>query len=245
MGRDSIILCISDTQEPFGHIDAIAFCQHVLKTYKKGLTNPLVRVVHQGDEVDQHTLSIKFIGDPNGRSGGDELKEAIHRLRDWYRAFPRVRVCNSNHTYRAWKKAKHIGLPQQFLKDVADVYEAPPGWKWGDEWVLESGGQQIKFEHGENVSGPTAALLAAMQNHMSTSIGHQHTHGGVIHSGFSGGVIWGMNTGCLIDVDAYAFAYGKTLRKKPTLGCGIIVNGVPHFVPMVLNKRKRWIGRLV
>jgi len=196
-------------------------------------------VVNLGDEVDQHTVG-KWPSNPSGKSGGDELKEATHRLRDWYKAFPHVRICTSNHTYRAWKKAYLSGIPAQFMREVGEVYGAPVGWKWADRWTIDD----ILFEHGEFVSGKCAALLAAEQNRMKTVIGHQHSHGGVIYSASFDGQIWGMNTGCLIDVDQYAFDYGRGLRKKPTLGLGVIKNGIPYFIPMILTKNKRWAGRV-
>lgn len=233
-----VILCISDLQIPFEHHDALAFVKHVLKTFSKPSDD--ITIVNMGDEVDQHTASIKHTPDPNGKSAGDELKEAIHRLRDWYRAFPKMLICSSNHTYRAYKKAFHAGLPSEFLRSLNDIYQAPPGWRWADRWIIDD----ILFEHGENVSGPLAAITAAQHNRQSTVIGHQHSNGGVLYSGSVNGNIFGLNTGCLIDVDAYAFSYGSKLRRKPTLGCGIIIDGVPYFVPMRLNSKKRWIGKI-
>ena len=42
-----------------------------------------------------------------------------------------------------------------------------------------------------------------------------------------------MNVGCGIDIDAYAFAYGKYDKNRPTLGCGIVFDsGNAIFVPM-------------
>lgn len=194
-------------------------------------------VVNLGDEVDQHTLG-KWPSNPDGRSGGDELKEARHRLSYWFEAFPNVYVCGSNHTYRAWKKAALSGIPSEFMRSIAEVYGAPPGWRWRDKWV--HGG--ICFEHGENVSGPTAALNAAIQNQMPTVIGHQHSHAGVIYRQAEAGLLWGLNTGCLIDVTQYNFDYGKNIRVKPSLGCGVIKNGVPYFVPMFTTPSGRWVG---
>ena len=192
-----------------------------------------------GDEVDQHTLG-KWPANPSGRSGGDELKEARHRLSFWFDAYPKVFVCASNHTYRAWKKAFLNGIPQEFMKSVNEVYGAPPGWEWREKWIHN----EVAFEHGELVSGPLAALNAAVQNQMSTVIGHQHSGGGVSHRAADGRILWGLNTGCLIDNEHYAFAYGKNIRVKPTLGCGVIKNGLPHFIPMLLNSQRRWIGTL-
>lgn len=232
------IFTIADTQDPFSHVDYLEFCKFVYDANSKAMPKERVRVTHAGDEVDQHTLG-KWPSDPNGRSAGDELEEAKLRLRDWFVAFPNVSVCVSNHSYRAFKKAHLNGIPSQFMRDLGEVYGAPPGWKWADRWIIDG----ICFEHGEYVSGETAALKAAKQNRMKTVIGHQHTHAGVVYSGSIGDEIWGMNVGCGIDVDKYAFKYGKALRNKPNLGCGVILYGVPHYIPMVLDQHKRWIGR--
>ena len=149
-------LCISDTQEPFAHQDALNFVIFVDKCWFPGQNRI---VVHMGDEVDQHALG-KWPANPNGRSSGDELKEARLRLSYWFDAFPETFVCTSNHTYRAWKKAFHAGIPKEFMKSVGEVYQAPLTWQWADRWIFDG----IVFEHGENVSGPLGALNAAMHN---------------------------------------------------------------------------------
>lgn len=239
MGQRRVIFGVSDLQIPFEHQDAFDFVAHVVKTFSKSGDN--TTYVNLGDEVDQHTLSLKHIGDVNGLSAGEEIEIARERLKPWFKAYPKTSVCISNHTWRGFKKAQSVGIPQQFLKNIADVYGAPPGWQWRDRWVYEG----ILFEHGEAVSGPTAALNAATQNRLCTVIGHQHSNAGVIHSGTFQNTIWGLNSGCLIDVDKYAFSYGKVYRKKPTLGMAVVINRVPLFIPMVLNHKKRWVRRTV
>lgn len=234
MGLNALV--ISDLQIPAEHRDALSFMMHVDKAWFPDGKRVVVCV---GDEFDQHTLG-KYPPNPDGRSGGDELILAKHRVRDWYNAFPKVFVCTSNHTYRAWKKAFVNGIPSEFMKSVAEVYGAPPGWQWKDRWVSDG----ICFEHGENVSGATAALNAAIQNQMSTVIGHQHSHGGVIWRSAPASSLFGMNAGCLIDVEQYNFDYGKNFRIKPSLGCGVIRNGIPYFIPMILDHEHRWIHQL-
>lgn len=234
-----LIFVIADNQEPFSHIDYLPFCQFVFSAQSRNITADRIRVMHVGDEVDQHTLG-KWPADPNGRSAGDELEEAKLKLRDWFVAFPNVSVCISNHSYRAYKKSHLSGIPSQFMRDLGEVYGAPPGWKWADRWIVDD----ICFEHGEMVSGPMACLRAAHSNRMKTVIGHQHTNAGVIYSASVSDEIWGMNVGCGIDIDAYAFKYGRTLRNKPNLGCGIVLHGIPYFIPMQLDANKRWTGRI-
>jgi len=227
-------LCISDLQVPAEHRDALDFVKHVDKIWFP--TRQRI-VINQGDEVDQHTLG-KWPANPDGLSGGHELNEARVRLSYWGDEFPDMRLCTSNHTYRAWKKAFLSGIPSEFMRSVGEVYKTPPGWLWKDKWLFDN----WCFEHGENVSGAMAALNAAVQNGMNTSIGHQHSHGGVISRANANGVLFGLNTGCLIDVDQYNFDYGKNIRIKPSLGMGVIKNSIPYFIPMILNHQKRWIG---
>lgn len=241
MRGGKLIFAISDLQVPFEHQDALAFVQHVVEKYKSRVSPKFVEIINMGDEVDQCTLG-KYGANPNNLSAGEEIEIAIEHLKPWFKAFPKTKVCISNHTWRAYKRAFEIGLPDHFLKSVAEVYKAPQGWQWAQRWIVDN----ICFEHGEHVSGQTAALNAAIQNRMNTVIGHQHSHGGIIHSGSFHNNIWGMNTGCLIDINKYAFNYAQALRKKPTLGMGVIwISGgesVPFFEPMILDKRLRWRG---
>lgn len=229
-------LCISDLQEPFSHPQALEFVKHVVKTFFVGL-HP--HVVNLGDEVDQYSLS-KYVKSPRAMGPLAEFNEAKLRLSAWFAEFPKTYVCISNHTYRVYKRADEAGIPDAFMRTIGEAYGAPPGWRWQDKWI--QGG--VLFEHGENVTGPTAAIRAAMDNQMSTVIGHQHSNGCVMHRGTYTGDIWGMNTGCLIDLKQYAFDYGKTLRNKPTLGMGIIRHGIPYFVPMITDHAGRWVGRI-
>ncbi len=233
---DLNVLCISDLQAPAEHTDALRFIQYVDKVWFPDGNREVVCV---GDEVDQHTLG-KWPANPDGKSGGDELNEARIRLSYWFDAFPQVWCCTSNHTYRAWKKAFLSGIPAEFMKSIGEVYGAPPGWRWKDKWISHG----VTFEHGENVSGPTAALNAAIQNQMSTVIGHQHSHGGVIWKSSETSTLYGLNTGCLIDVQKYNFDYGKNFRVKPSLGTGVIKNDIPYFIPMIENLKRRWVGYL-
>jgi hypothetical protein len=233
------ILCISDTQFPFHHIDTFVFLKAVAKKYKVGPKHKDSLVIHQGDEIDMHALG-RWAVNPDGYSAGQELELALEGMHELYKMFPSARVCTSNHTVRPLKKAFDSGIPRAFMRDYSEFLQAPKDWKWADRWVFNN----VCFEHGENVSGPNAALNAAKQNMMSTSIGHQHSYGGVKYYATHDKTIFGMNTGCLINLKAYAFAYGNKMRVKPTLGCGIINNGAAVFVPMLLDKHRRWTGVL-
>ena len=42
-----------------------------------------------------------------------------------------------------------------------------------------------------------------------------------------------------------AFAYAKNFKTRFILGCGIIINGIPKLLPMVLDNKGKWIGKIV
>jgi hypothetical protein len=86
------------------------------------------------------------------------------------------------------------------------------------------------------------ALNRAKDNRQSTVIGHIHSFGGVMYSASEIDMIFGLNVGCGIDVNAYAVAYAKQFAKRPTLGCGIVIDGkIGLFIPMDLGRKIEWI----
>jgi len=227
------VLALSDIQAPFHHLDTIDFLKTMKGQYKPH------EVVCMGDEVDCHALG-QWDSDPDGFSAGHELDAALAFMHELYKIFPKVKACTSNHTVRPLKRAFKAGIPKKFLKSYKEFMEAPKGWEWRDSWIID----EVKYEHGEGVSGQYGATKAAVQNMRSTVIGHIHSYAGIQYVACHDRLIFGMNTGCLIDKNAYAFAYGKTIRVKPILGTGIVLNGIPHFIPMMLDKYGRWTGKL-
>lgn len=227
------VLVISDTQIPFQHKDYLKFLKAVEKKYKCN------EVVHIGDEVDFHAIS-EWDSDPDGLSAGDEFKKALKELKNMYSAFPNVKVCISNHTDRPYRKAYKNGMPRAFLKDYAELLQAPPGWLWDEYWIIDD----VQYEHGEGLSGRNGAIKAAEGNMRSTVIGHIHSHAGIQYSANPRFLIFGFNVGCLIDRHSYAFRYGKKFKAKPIIGCGVVISRVPIFIPMQLNAKGRWTGKL-
>lgn len=231
LGKQTVLV-ISDTQEPFGHRDAIPFLKWAKHKYKPDL------VVHVGDECDFHSLG-DWDHDPDGYSAGHELKAALKRMEAYYKLFPNVLACTSNHTARPLRKAFKAGIPQAFLRDYKEFLQAPKGWKWADQHEIDG----IVYEHGEGFTGHLGALNCALKNGQPTVIGHIHSHAGILYSADAKRLIYGMNVGCLIDRHTYAFRYGKNLRHKPILGVGLVTKGIPTYVPMLLDSNSRWVGK--
>jgi len=231
---EETVLVISDLQIPYEHQDALEFVSAVAEVYEP------TRIVNIGDEVDQHAIG-RFDPDPDADAPGPELRAAIKKLHAWYAAFPEVDVCMSNHTQRIYKKAFHAGIPEAYIRPVEEWLEAPRGWRWSNHVDIDG----VRYEHGDAQGGMYAARNLAIRNRCSTVIGHHHSHGGVFYVANEDEMIFGMNTGCLINFRSLAFQYAKMSAFKPTIGCGVVVGGVPYFVPMLMTKTGRWTGEVV
>lgn len=230
------VLVIPDLQEPFAHKDAFDFICAINDEYKPDT------IVCVGDEADLHAFSGKFPHDPDGFSPGHELDEARKALGKWYDAFPEISVCVSNHLERYYKKAYNAGLPKRAILTERELLGAPGGWNWYKSFEIDG----VRYEHGDSQGGLDAARLLAISNRQSTVIGHHHAHGGIRYIANDDSLIFGLNVGCLIDRHAYAFKYGENSKFKPTLGAGVVLRGVPHYIPMVVaGKYERWIGELI
>ena len=235
MKKYKSILVISDTHFPYNHPDTIAFLKACKNHYKPD------KVVHIGDEIDGHGISFHN-SDPDLLSPGDELLTAINRLKVLYTMFPEVDLVESNHGSLVYRKGKVHGIPRHVFKSYREVLEAPRGWKWHFDLTLTmSDGKQVYFTHGK--SSAHAKLSQSMG--MSVVQGHYHERFEVIYWANPNGLYWDMRVGCLIEDKSLAFAYNNTNLKRPIIGIGVIINGHPKLVPMVLDKRGRWCGKLL
>lgn len=231
--KKNIVLALPDIHFPAHHVDLFPFLKAVKAKYKPH------EVICLGDEIDAAALG-EWDKDPDQPGAKDELELAIKYLKILYKIFPKVKVCTSNHTSRIYRKAAKAGLPSKLLKSYNEILEAPATWRWQDYWEVDG----VLYEHGEGFSGQQGALKAAMQNMQPTVIGHLHSYAGIQYYANSKHLIWGFNAGCLIDRANPAFNYGKHIKAKPIIGVGLIINGVPQFISMRLNKKGRWIKKL-
>lgn len=231
------ILVIPDIHAPYHHPDTIKFLVAVRDKLDPDL------VVNLGDEIDMHAMSFHD-SDPNLHSAGAELEASKEFLAELHVEFPDVLVCHSNHGSMVWRKAKAHGIPVQMIKKYRDILfpeHGAPGWSWKYAWRINTAMGTVMFKH--QVSGDP--LGDAAHNQCSLVTGHQHGCFDISYAASSARLYWSMRSGCLIDKDALAFAYGKHTRYKPVIGCSAIVDGQPLLIPMVLSEDGRWIGELV
>lgn len=231
----AIVMCIPDTHIPFEHPDALSFVKTIRNKYKPSV------IIHAGDEVDLHGYS-DYLHDPDGLGPLQEFDLAVERLQAWYKAFPVVNVCHSNHTTRILKKTVKAGVAKKFLRSIKDILGAPKGWNWAEEFEAEG----VRYLHGEGFTGAGAASTAAVAYNQPVVLGHIHAFAGIQYINSYGYNLWGVNSGCLVDNTAYAFAYAKHSKHKPVLGATIVRDGeFPIFIPMTFNKSgTRWSGKV-
>lgn len=238
------ILVIPDQHMPYHHEDMLPFLAAVKRAF------PIDLVVNLGDEVDHHAMSFHD-SDPNLDSAGVELEKAKIVLAQLHKLFPEQLVCASNHGSLSFRKAKAHGIPVQYLKSYRDVLfpakcgrkvshgDSAPQWSWASHWRIPTPMGDVMFQH----QSPDPTNDAA-HHRCNLVVGHAHGKFEIAYAASPDWLYWGGTFGCLIDNSNPAFAYGQHTKKKPIIGCGVILEGRPVLIPMVLNNEGRWIGRL-
>lgn len=233
MKKAKSILVISDMHCPYHHPDMHKFLSAVKKKYAPDT------VICIGDEVDFHALSYHE-SNPDLDAAGEELTKAIKALKPVYKMFPKVTVVESNHGSMVLRKALTGGIPSKAIRSYNEVLEAPKGWKWVDDIIVQTPLGPVYFCHGK--SGSPGKL--ASQYGMSTVQGHFHEKADVHYISTPEKLMFDLHTGCLANDKSLALQYNKVNPKRPIVSLAVIINGIPHIVPMVLSKGGRWIGSL-
>ena len=228
------ILCISDQHLPYEHPDMFDFLKAIKKKY-----NPTL-VINGGDEVDSHALSFHD-SDSDLPSAGDELQASIKKLKKLEALFPKMIILDSNHGSLAARRFKHHGIPLKFLASPQQLYGVSNNWQWVNDLTLKlPNGQDCYFCHGMVKSG----IKLAAQRGTNVVQFHYHTDFRIDYIGNPKNLLFSLQSGCLIDTKALAFAYDKLNLNRPVIGTSVIVDSKPVLIPMVLNKNGRWNRKL-
>jgi predicted phosphodiesterase len=218
----SRVLVISDLHNPATHPGALAFCRDLRNKYDCN------RVVFIGDVVDHQAIkSAKYAINPECPGAVDEYQLTFACLHKWIKAFPKAIVTYGNHDSRVLRIAESVNIPARiYLRNFADVWKTPE-WVWTEDVIIDG----VYYFHGEGRSGLHPAWNAMKDYLTSVVMGHCHSASGVKWSANPDKRTFGLDTGCLIDIDAYQFAYGKHMRSRPMLSAAVVIDGVPqHFI---------------
>ena len=227
------VLMIPDQHAPYVHPDAIRFLSAVKRKFKP------TSVVNLGDEMDKHAMSFHD-SDPDLLSAADELKAGIKWLKRLEKLFPDMIVVDSNHGSMALRKTKHHGIPIGYLRTPQEIY-GTKNWTWVEDLKFTlPNGQYVYVCHGKKKNG----LVLTKAYGMCTVQGHFHSEFNIQYHSNPHNLLWSMQPGCLIDHKSMAFAYNKLTLARPILGCGMIIDSQPLLIPMILDKKGRWIGKL-
>lgn len=224
-----VILVIPDLHIPYHHPHSLKFLAHLKKKFKP------TKIVNLGDEVDWHSISYhENLAELD--SPGAELKKARKYLKQLEELFPKMKICHSNHGSLILRKTKSAGLPLTILKSYNEIYEVGGGWEWLPEVVVDG----IMFRHSFSKNTARSVMLLGMnivQGHFHSEFNTHYVRHGMGHN-------WGVTSGCLIDRESLAFEYANNNLPLAMLGATIIENGVPRLIPMRLNPKGKWIGRI-
>ncbi len=228
------ILIVSDLHCPYQHKDVVPFLKAIKAKYKP------TRVIFTGDEVDYHSISFHD-HDPDLDSPGAELDKAIAALRPIYKLFPVAEILESNHGSLVIRKALANGLSRRYFRTPGEVLEAPKGWTWHFDINLTlPNGHPCYCHHskGANVLKNSQAMGSSFVQ------GHHHEKFEIQYWGNPHALHFGLTAACLVDAKSLAIAYNKNNLKRPIIGCAVIVDSLPILIPMILNSKGRWTGKL-
>jgi len=230
----SRILVISDLHAPFEHPDTVKFLEAIKKKYKPTLT------ILTGDEVDNHAISYHD-HDPNLHSASKELAEAKKHLKPIFKLFPKADILYSNHGNLLDRKALTFGIPKEMIKSQKEFLDAPKGWEWHFDILLKlPTGYDCYFHHSKGMN----VLANAQKMGCSMVQGHHHERFEIGYYSTPSGLHFGMTVGCLVNQKSPAFAFAKNNIKRFIIGVGIIINGIPQLIPMVINSKGKWDGKV-
>mgnify|MGYP005842901467 CR=1 FL=1 len=244
----SRLLVFGDFHAPYSHRDAVSFLRAVRDALEP------TAVICTGDEIDAQALSA-FGANPNLPSAGDELQMARLHLLELHGLFPTLHLVRSNHGQRMQRAARAAGVPAGALVCPGDLLfgERLPdgrivrpkgiglGWTWHAEIELSLPGvgrTVVAHDLGTRLD------RIALEEGVSVIQGDHHKLAGVQWIQTRTGTRFTAAAGCLIDPRSPAFAYDRRGARRPVLGCLSVEDGVPRFIPMILNERNRWTGFL-
>ena len=224
----SRVLVIGDVHEPATHPAYRSFVEDLYYEWECD------RVVFIGDILDLHSISFHQ-RDVDCEGVTREADIASNGIAKWYKAFPKASVMIGNHDERVLRLAASVNIPSRFIKDYAETWNTPK-LSWSRDTIIDG----VHYFHGTGCAGKSPALNAAIRTMMPTVIGHVHSVAGVSWACAPNSRVFGMVTGCGVDIHHPAMNYGKNLIKKPILSAGVVIDGIPYHEIMPMARGEHY-----
>lgn len=219
------ILVMPDTHIPAMHPDAVGFFKRTANLF--GCT----QFIHIGDVFDLYAGS-RWDKAADSLSLEEELDLAAAMAKDLYATFPKVDMVVGNHDRRLFD-AEFNTLGIKYTTPLHSFFGMPDTWTLSHEIRLEMlNGDTTYIVHNPGSGGLTPARTAAAKWMVNVVCGHFHSALGTWGVVGRDKTVYGMNVGCMIDEQSYAFDYTGTKKPVAALGCGVIMaNGTFIAVP--------------
>jgi len=213
---------IGDTHFPAVHPEYLSFLKQTFE--KAGVT----QVVHIGDVIDHHRIS-RHVSEPDSMTADQEVHEARELVKQYAQAFPEMRICRGNHDAIPIRQAKELGMPADFIQPLEQLYKFPSTWEIQDNYQF----QGCWYEHGIGSTGMYGMINTALKYGCNYIQGHTHSFAGCLYRSSPVRTLFGLNVGCGVDIKHTSMRYGDPYKFKPTLGCGLVIDGKQgYFVRM-------------
>jgi hypothetical protein len=229
--RERPFLVFGDFHAPYQHKNAIEFLLAVQAKY-----NCRDHVYCTGDLFDFHSMS-RFTTEIDSPSPSDEYDRALAFVSDLTNIFPLGTLVLGNHDRIPQRQMKEASLTDNLLKSHNELYGLPVGWDVEPLYTVIPETDTL-IEHGIGSNGINGAINTAVAKESNYAQGHTHSYAGAFIRSNHRGLRWALNTGCLVDNTSLAMRYGRYMKHKGVLGCGLIwqASGMiaehPQFVPM-------------
>lgn len=224
----SKVLAIGDPHEPVSHPGYLSFCQDLYDRWNCDM------VTIMGDVADQQAISF-HAANPQCPGPIDEFTLTKKGIDKWRKAFPVAKVTIGNHDERVLRLAESVNIPPKYLRDFKKVWKTPK-WDWQYDFIIDG----VYYFHGTGNAGLYPAANCVKKMLMSVVMGHNHSCAGVSWTANPKTRVFGLDTGCGIDVRAYQFAYGKHMKRRPILGAGVVIDGVPYHEIMLCGPGEKY-----
>ena len=121
------------------------------------------------------------------------------------------------------RKALVGKIPSKAIKSYNDILDAPKGWSWVFDLIIQTPLGPVYFCHGK--SGSPGKL--ASQYGMSCVQGHFHEKAQVTYISTPEKLMFDAHTGCLANDKSLALGYNKINPKRPIVSILVLINGIP------------------